>query len=221
VLRAAAFMLPAGMPSDTRRAAAAATYLTSRRLPADLLAALPLDMVAAAAAADRRVHFSLGILRLLRLQRVADAFAAAEADTGVSYSAVRILKFLIIILLQCHLFACIFFFVAVCEPRFEDTWLPLEAATKPGGLPSQALRRYLFALYWATTTLASVGYGDTSPVSDAEFIVAVVYMISNIGLFAYVVGNMTVLATQADESTRLFRVAFRDLEAYMTLNGRA
>jgi hypothetical protein len=221
VLRAAVVVLPAGAPSDVRRGAASVAYLTSWQLPADLLAALPLDMVAAAAAADQRVHFSLGVLRLLRLQRVAAAFAAAEADTSVNYSAVRILKFLLIILMQCHLFACIMYFVAICEPRFEDTWFPLEASLKPGGVPSQPLRRYLFALYWATTTLASVGYGDTSPVSDAEFLVGIVFMISNIGLFAYVVGNMTVLATQADESTRLFRVAFRDLEAYMTLNGRA
>ena len=128
-------------------------------------------------------------------------------------------KFVLLLLLQCHFFACIFYFVARCEPRFEDTWIAVEEGAKPNGLPAQPLRRYLFSLYWAVVTLASVGYGDTSPLTDAEFVVAIVYMLLNIVLFAYVIGGVTVLATAADEATRLFRKAFRDLEAFMRING--
>jgi ankyrin repeat protein len=217
VLRIACF-LPAGALPGTGRAAAALAYARSAGLPLDLAAALPLDIVAGAASADRRAYFSLGLLRLLRLRRVAAALGAAEADVSLSYFWVRCAKLLLVLLLQCHVFACIFFFVALCERDFSATWFAVEAAAKPGGVPAAPLKRYLFSLYWSVTTLASVGYGDTSPLSDPEFITAIVFMLSNIGLFAYVVGNMTVLATQADESTRLFRAAFRDLEAYMSLN---
>jgi len=173
-------------------------------------------MVAAAAGAGRRAQFGLGVLRLLRLRRIFDVLALLEADVTLPYAAVRGVRFLAIILLQCHVFACIFFLVAVTEsPLLEHTWIMVHAKIKPDGLPSRPLQRYLFSLYWAVVTLASVGYGDITPVTDAEYLVAIVYMISNIGLIAYVVGNMTVLAVAADQQTHAFRAAFQNLEAYV------
>jgi hypothetical protein len=220
VLRAAC-VLPLGAPPGTTRGALAARYLRSARLPLDLVSSLPLDMIAAAAGGDHQAQFALGSLRLLRLLRVSSAFSEAEADVSLSYLWVRVSKLAFILLLQCHVFACVFFFIAVSERRFQDTWLPVHGAAKPGGAPTTPLRRYLFALYYSTTTLASVGYGDVSPTSDPEYLAAIVFMISNVGLFAYVTGHITVLATTSQKSTRVYRKAYGDLEAFMRANQRA
>ena len=212
-------LLPVHAKPGATHAHVAVAWLRSWKAPLYLAASLPLDFIAASRGADLRVIFSLGLCRLLRLHRVAAEFNRAETNVKLDYYVVALSKFMGMLLLQCHFFACVFYFVARCEPRFEDTWIAVEEAAKPNGLAAQPLRRYLFSLYWATVTLASVGYGDTSPLTDVEFIVAIVYMLANIVLFAYVVGGMTALATAADEATRLFRKAFRDLEAYMQVNG--
>ena len=166
-LRACVLLPVHGVLGGTH-AAVAVAWLTSWKAPLYFAAALPLDLIAAAAGADIRVCFSLGLCRMLRLHRVAAEFNRAEKNVNVNYVAIALAKYILLLLLQCHFFACIFYFVARCEPRFEDTWIAVEEGAKPNGLPAQPLRRYLFALYWAVVTLASVGYGDTSPLTDAE-----------------------------------------------------
>ena len=44
-------------------------------------------------------------------------------------------------------------------------------------------------------------------------------MLVNLGLAAYIVGNVTQLVTQSDEHTRMFRTSFRDLQKYCDTNG--
>ena len=44
-------------------------------------------------------------------------------------------------------------------------------------------RRYLVALYWAITSLATVGYGDITPNTNAEVVLAMVVMISGTTFF--------------------------------------
>lgn len=56
-------------------------------------------------------------------------------------------------------FACLFFFAAVeVEATLEGTvtWLHNVREIKPNGLPTDALQQYIIALYWSTTTLATV-----------------------------------------------------------------
>ena len=42
--------------------------------------------------------------------------------------------------------------------------------------------RYIYSLYWATTTLATVGYGDFSAANPAEALWATTYMFFNLAL---------------------------------------
>ena len=57
--------------------------------------------------------------------------------------------------------------------------------------------RYIFALYWAITTLATVGYGDLSAANPAEAVWATIYMFFNLALGAYVLGTITLIVINA------------------------
>jgi ankyrin repeat protein/CRP-like cAMP-binding protein len=70
-------------------------------------------------------------------------------------------------------------------------------------------------LYWAFVTIATIGFGDISPQTDKEFMLFIAFVMLNIFLTAWVLGNVTLLVTQNDESTRLFREKFVHLEKYM------
>lgn len=64
--------------------------------------------------------------------------------------------------------------------------------------------RYVTSIYWSITTLTTVGYGDLHPVNSSEMIFDIFYMLFNLGLTAYLIGNMTNLVVHGTSRTRKF-----------------
>lgn len=50
---------------------------------------------------------------------------------------------------------------------------------------------YTYSMYWSIATLSTVGYGDFYAVNLTEKLFSILYMLFNIGLTAYIIGNMT------------------------------
>ncbi len=57
--------------------------------------------------------------------------------------------------------------------------------------------RYITALYWSVTTMATVGYGDVVAYSVREKVVATVSMLLGASFFAYFMGAMSTVGGQA------------------------
>lgn len=64
--------------------------------------------------------------------------------------------------------------------------------------------RYVMSIYWSITTLTTVGYGDLHPVNSREMTFDIFYMLFNLGLTAYLIGNMTNLVVHGTSRTRKF-----------------
>lgn len=60
------------------------------------------------------------------------------------------------------------------------------------------------SVYWSITTLTTVGYGDLHPVNTREMIFDIFYMLFNLGLTSYLIGNMTNLVVHGTSRTRKF-----------------
>jgi voltage-gated potassium channel len=90
-------------------------------------------------------------------------------------------------------------------------WLAL------GGIPEapDTLSRYLYGLYWCVTTLATVGYGDITPKTNLQMIYAMVVMILGVGIYGYVIGNVTSLLANLDMATNHYRETMDRLTAFM------
>jgi CRP-like cAMP-binding protein len=165
-----------------------------------------------------RVEFALGLFRLPRAMNILKALSRSEKNVKLPYFYVRLVKFLLLVVANAHFFGCIFYFVAYNESGVSYTWLDSLESSKPHGLPKSDLNRYLVALYWAVVTMSTVGYGDITPQNQPEYIVNILFMIVNIFLIAWVVGNMTLLVTQYDEFTREFRNKFHCLARFIKCN---
>ena len=58
------------------------------------------------------------------------------------------------------------------------------------------------SLYWAFTTISTVGYGDLTPRSAGERLFAIIAMIFGTGIYAYIVGEVSAMVTASSSSER-------------------
>ena len=77
------------------------------------------------------------------------------------------------------------------------------------------LRLYTIALYWAVTTLTTVGYGDVSPHSSEEMLWSIIVQFVGTCSLGYIMGEVTAILTQEDKSAEMIREKIDAINAYM------
>ncbi|TGN08453.1 ion transporter [Leptospira ilyithenensis] len=71
---------------------------------------------------------------------------------------------------------------------------------------SDNITRYIRSLYWSVTTLTTIGYGDITPTSNAQTIYTMGVMVVGVGIYGYVIGNISTILSTIDIS----RIAFQE-----------
>lgn len=74
--------------------------------------------------------------------------------------------------------------------------------------------QYVAALYWATMTLTTIGYGDIGMNTNGERVFATLCMIICGAIYAYAIGSICGLITNTDEATQEFNKNSDLLNAY-------
>ncbi|KAH1212865.1 Potassium channel AKT1 [Glycine max] len=166
----------------------------------DVIATIPYEVVILILPPSLKIYSYFNILRLWRLHRVSAMFARLEKDRKYSYFLVRCCKFTCVTLFSLHAAACFFYFLAARDNP-ESTWLGLV----PDAIDQNLWGKYVVAIYWSIVTLSSVGYGDLHPVNTKEMVFDIFYMLFNLGLTSYLIGNMTNMVVQWTERTKRYR----------------
>eukprot|EP00466_Bigelowiella_natans_P011604 jgi/Bigna1/141776/aug1.65_g16484 len=177
----------------------------------DLIAIIPFEFMVGG---NSHGQF-LRLFRLLRLRRLFPLFAKAEKSRFCNFTLVSVVKYFSMAAYYGHWSACIFYELASIQDYDEGTWV---AICVPGLEKRPTSIRYLISIYWAFTTLTTVGYGDISPQNSDERVWGTIYVIINLGLQAYIVGNMTALASKPDLETHQFRQQLDDVQVFMKQN---
>jgi len=156
----------------------------------DLIAAIPFRAFLPGGA-------SLELLRLLKLGRIVQLLNRWRHHSFQHATVLMLVFFAFGLLLTAHWLAC--------------GWLAL------GGIENAAnpLTYYVRALYWAITTLATVGYGDIAPRNNPQMIYAMVVMLLGVGVYGYVVGNVANLLANLDLSKRHYAENMDRLGAFL------
>ena len=126
----------------------------------------------------------------------------------------------------CHLMAC---FMAMSGPGFlrrysvdfrgcdeDDMYADHECAKSAEDWPAR--RRYLAALYWAMSTMTTVGYGDITPDSDGERAYAIIGMVIGGGYYGYVIGIIATLVAVSDANARAYNEKMGVVNAWLEFN---
>ncbi|KAL9672399.1 hypothetical protein QQ045_028649 [Rhodiola kirilowii] len=157
----------------------------------------------------------LNLLRLWRLRRVSQLFSRLEKDTRFSYFWTRYFKLICVTLFAVHSAGCLYYWIAAHHRLPEDTWI----GSQIENFTDRSIwLGYIYAMYWSIVTLTTTGYGDLHAMNDTEKVFTITYMLFNIGLTAYLIGNMTILIVHSAMRTFALREAIHQILRYASKN---
>ncbi|XP_042417214.1 potassium channel KAT4-like [Zingiber officinale] len=180
-------------------------YLRSPGLVMDVASTVPFQIIYRILTGKRNggsVFGVVSLLRLWRLRRASKLFARLEKDIRFSYFWTRCAKLICVTLFAVHSAGCVYYWMAIHYHDKERTWI---GSTVPDFEDRSIWLGYTYSMYWSITTLSTVGYGDLHAWNTGEKIFTIFLMLFNIGLTAYLIGNMTNLIVHAATRTFLMR----------------
>jgi Cyclic nucleotide-binding domain/Ion transport protein len=145
-------------------------------LVVDVIAAIPFRFLPGGALLEP--------LRMVKLARIVQLLQRWRRHAVQNGTALLLASFAFWLLLIAHWLAC--------------GWLAL-GGIGPAG---DDFTRYLHSLYWCITTLATVGYGDIVPKTNAQIGYAMVVILLGVGVYGYVIGNVANLLANLDMAKR-------------------
>ncbi|THG07684.1 hypothetical protein TEA_009633 [Camellia sinensis var. sinensis] len=211
-------------------------YVTNLWFPMDIASTLPVQSIYRVFTGKMHhgeVFGFLNLLRLWRLRRVSELFtslnfevnrleASAQAywmglekDTRFSYFWTRYIKLICVTLFAVHSAGCFYYWLAIHHKSLDNTWI---GAQVPGFEHRSIWVGYTYSIYWSIVTLTTVGYGDLHAENTGEKIFNIFYMLFNIGLTAYLIGNMTNLIVHSAVRTFAMRDTINQILRYASKN---
>eukprot|EP00520_Triparma_pacifica_P017623 CAMPEP_0118633512 /NCGR_PEP_ID=MMETSP0785-20121206/1037_1 /TAXON_ID=91992 /ORGANISM="Bolidomonas pacifica, Strain CCMP 1866" /LENGTH=1378 /DNA_ID=CAMNT_0006524393 /DNA_START=171 /DNA_END=4304 /DNA_ORIENTATION=+ len=130
------------------------------------------------------------LLKLVRLLKLGSYLEKIEEEFNINPAAFELIKLLITVTFIAHMFGCFWFFTSVQTTDPADAWY----ADVDDTLDIQD--KYIASLYWAFTTMTTVGYGDITANSVSEKWYAVVIMMLGATVFGYILANIATLMGQ-------------------------
>ncbi|XP_040382258.1 potassium channel KAT4-like [Oryza brachyantha] len=183
----------------TDRVKIAIGCLRRPRFALDVVSTIPFQIIHRLVTDERRGLWGfLNLLRLWRLWRVGELCSELEKNVRLSYLWTRLTKILCVTLFALHFAACIYLWMAFNYGVKELTWI----GSVVGGFEHRGVWFcYTYAVYWSVATLATVGYGDLHAANTGEMLFSIAFMLFNMGLASYIIGNITNLVVHETSST--------------------
>nr|XP_043613451.1 potassium channel KAT3-like [Erigeron canadensis] len=196
----------------------ATRYVTHMMFPMDVASTLPFQTIYRIFTGKLHrgeVFGFLNLLRLWRLRRVSELFSRLEKDTRFSYFGTRTLKLVFVTLFAVHSAGCFYYWIATHHEPSDHTWI----GSINGNFEDRSIwLGYTYSMYWSIVTLTTVGYGDLHAVNTGEKVFNIFYMLFNIGLTSYLIGNMTNLVVHSAVKTFALRDSINEILRYASKN---
>lgn len=170
----------------------------------DLAACIPIYYFLKGEGQDAATNRYNSFLRFTRLPRFYRLFRVSRIYKLLIYRENRVLEwlrdavcekasvlhtitFILFVIIATHLMACCWFIVARIENLSPESWVG-----KSDLLGASTGALYLASLQWALSTLATVGYGDISPDTTLERVVACIWVSFCMVMLSLAISSITI-----------------------------
>ena len=124
-----------------------------------------------------------------------------RVEVIMHHSYLNLLHLLLFCFFFMHIFACLWVFLAfVYQDTSNITWLSKLDLTH-----ASSVYQYLFALYWSTVTLMTVGYGDISAQNIHEICFSIITINVGCGILAYIINTIGLVIGDINKERNLFQ----------------
>ncbi|KAJ9168346.1 hypothetical protein P3X46_019886 [Hevea brasiliensis] len=186
-------------------------YVTSLWFPIDVASTLLFQFIYRIFTGKMSQGEVLGFVNLLRLWRL----RSVKKETPFGYFFTRLFKLISVTLFAVHSAECFYFWLAAHHKKPDNTWIGVQVHDFKH---RSIWLGYTYSVYWSIVTLTTVGYGDLHAVNTGEKIFNMIYMLFNIGLTAYIIGNMTNLIVHSAVRTFAMRDAINEILRFACKN---
>ena len=160
--------------------------------------------------------------------KIARLFERYQDDLFEYLHFFAVLKLIVVMLYVGHLFGCFFHYFSVDEWRTDDELAQIDAGTLSLWLKEyfddshhasgDVWDRYIASMYWAFTTMTTVGYGDISSVTRSERIIACFGMLVGGFVFLGVIGTIGDVVAARDLSKKAHAQKMEAVAAFIRDN---
>ena len=170
------------------------------------------------------------LVKLLRLVRISRLFERYQDDLFKLLPVISIVKLIFVLLYLGHLFGCFFYFFSSWEflskserqqMRNGDlmTWQVKEFYSADPVVQAangvSTIDKYIASMYWAFTTMTTVGYGDIFATTLPERFFAIIGMIAGGFVFSGIIGTMSEVMRNSDLSKRAHGLKMEEVLAFL------
>jgi len=184
----------------------------------DFISSVPWDQMIPAGD-DIKLLKTVRLVRLTKLGRLARVKRLVDRFTEVlelEREHINVIFAVCGIIFASHILACAWGGIPrIMGPEhmmYENSWY-----LSTGVVDEPIMTQYCYALYWAVTTVTTVGYGDISPQNMYEMVFVIIAMVVSGAFYGYLVASISAYFMASDAHMMQFEEKMRELRAYMRL----
>jgi voltage-gated potassium channel Kch len=170
-------------------------YLKSIWFPIDLLCIIPFDLISASLGGVAGIQL-LRLIRLFRILRIIKIISLV-GDLAILPRNLKIAGIIFWVSTLFHWIAC--------------GWMVIYP-----DLTGDNITAYSKAIYWTSTTLTTIGYGDIVPTTNGGRFYTIFVMITGVGFYGVVIGNVSKIFLRADKQREDLKEKIEGITTLMT-----
>ena len=151
----------------------------------------------------------LRLMKLLRILRVARIFERMNINTDKSFF--QGFKVFFYVSVVTHLVACLWYLIGSLEEG-PESWVQSEDLI---GHYATLSNRYVSSLYWAFSSLTTVGFGDIRAHSDMEKLFSIVVMICGVTWYAFIISTLSSLLSGWDRKHVMAKKRMQEMTEFI------